>query len=134
MNQKSGELGNNGTIRRFCSAYRVRIKISPSLHKIRANTRNWTRKVLQSPAPVQDLDGEGVLGSREISNGLGPGGVLVGAGRLSVSKKILPIIFFVHGEFLVLNKRRNHHYPLDLSVSGKDTPELHERKCGREKY
>jgi len=41
--------------------------------KIRANTRNWTAKVLMSPIIAQDRKERAVLESREIDDGLGSG-------------------------------------------------------------
>ena len=56
------EFGENGTMRRFFSAYRARIEILSSWHKIRANTRNWTAKVLLSRAIAQAIERKGGFG------------------------------------------------------------------------
>jgi hypothetical protein len=62
LNEKSGELGENGTMRRFYWQDWARMEILTTWHKIRANTRNWEAKVLLSPAGARILKGGVVLG------------------------------------------------------------------------
>jgi hypothetical protein len=59
---KSGELGENGTMRRFPGQDWARMGISPSWKKIRANRAYWEAKVLMSPPTAQILKGKAVLG------------------------------------------------------------------------
>ena len=59
-------------MRRFYSAYRARIEISPSWKKIRANIRYWTAKVLPDRAAAPNNEKKGSFGrvnSEGSSNG-----------------------------------------------------------------
>jgi hypothetical protein len=62
LNEKSGELGEKGTMRRFYRQDWARIGFFTTWHKIRANTRNWEAKVLLSPAGARIVKGRAVLG------------------------------------------------------------------------